>query len=126
MRLIATILACLYLSACAGPPTRPPLGQVLVITGAVILAGAIVEHRQANHLVHASNGVTPPDDPCTAQTGTAGDVSAVVSARTPTLPHGATPAQIAASHLAGDSGVRRGRPRGYYAGLQTENRSCVK
>jgi len=55
MRLIATVLACLSLSACAGLPTQPPLGQVLVITGAVIAAGAIAEHRQANHLV-------PPND----------------------------------------------------------------
>jgi hypothetical protein len=36
---------------------------VLVITGAVIAAGAIAEHHQANHLVQTRNGVTPPDDP---------------------------------------------------------------
>jgi hypothetical protein len=58
MRPIATVLACLYLSACAAPPTRPPLGQVLVITGAVIVAGAIAEHHQANHLVPTPSGAT--------------------------------------------------------------------
>ena len=62
MRLISTVLACLYLAACAGPPIRPPLGQVLVITGAVIVAGAIAEHHQANHFVHAPNGITPPNN----------------------------------------------------------------
>lgn len=51
MRLTATALAGLCLAACAGLPARPPLGQVLVLTGAVIAAGAIAEHRQANHLV---------------------------------------------------------------------------
>lgn len=81
MRLITTVLACLYLSACAGPATRPPLGQVLVITGAVILAGAIAEHHQANHLVHTPNGVTPPNDPCAAQARKRGDASPVVCAR---------------------------------------------
>jgi hypothetical protein len=55
MRLVTTALAGIYLSACAAPPTRPPLAHVLVITGAVILAGAIVEHRQANHLVPAND-----------------------------------------------------------------------
>jgi hypothetical protein len=68
MRLITTLLACLYLSACAGPPMRPPLGQVLVITGAVIVAGAIAEHHQANHLVHTPNAVIPPNDPGAVQT----------------------------------------------------------
>jgi hypothetical protein len=63
MRVITTILACLYLSACAGLPTRPPLGQVLVITGAVIVAGAVAEHHQANHLVDTPNGTTAPNDP---------------------------------------------------------------
>ena len=68
MRLITTVLACLLVCACAGPPTRPPLGQVLAITGAVIVAGAIAEHHQANHLVHTPNGVTPPNNSSVAQT----------------------------------------------------------
>jgi hypothetical protein len=67
MRLVTAVLVCLCLAACAGPPTRPPLGQVLVITGAVIVAGAIAEHRQANHLVYAPNGSTSPNDPCAVE-----------------------------------------------------------
>ena len=62
MRLVTMVLACLSLFACAGPPTRPPLGQVLVITGAVIAAGAIAERHQANHLVRTPNAESPPND----------------------------------------------------------------
>ena len=68
MRRIATLFVCLSLSGCAGLPTRPPLGAVLVITGAVIAAGAIAEHHQANHFVETANGVRPADEPSATET----------------------------------------------------------
>jgi hypothetical protein len=54
MRLFTAVVASVSLCACAVPPTRPALGAVIGITGAVIVAGAVVEHRQANHLVPTS------------------------------------------------------------------------
>jgi hypothetical protein len=81
MRLIGIVLTCLYLCACAGPPQRPPLGQVLLITGAVILAGAIAEHHAANHLVHSPNGVTPTNDPCAAEARESGDAGSAPQVR---------------------------------------------